>query len=96
MVLTGEQRWQAESKNRAEVMQGGKKKKGKAPWAVRSSCSRKRRWRRRRSGGNGGRGNGSGGDRGLKPGTWSGRHCTDSGADRRAPHGLIIFQIFQN
>jgi hypothetical protein len=39
---------------------------------------------------------GGDGGRGLKPGAQSGRRCSDSGADRRAPRGLIIFQIFQN
>jgi hypothetical protein len=39
---------------------------------------------------------GGGGGHILAPGVRSGCRCSDSGADRRAPHGLIFFQIFQN
>jgi hypothetical protein len=39
---------------------------------------------------------GDGGTAVRTPGAWSGCCRSDSAADRRAPHGLLFFQNFQN
>jgi hypothetical protein len=80
----------------AEVVRcRGKEKGGKLHSVVHSTYSRVRRWtpaaRWRKQ-----RVENDGGQCSLALGAQSGRRRFDSGADRRAPHGLIFFQIFQN